>query len=305
MEHEATRAIKRSDILAVSLAFLGIGMTFLLGPEWGWPFLLAGLGGMVVYFALWRSQNPSWLNPALLGILTIFVLSSGSVLAWKLVRIPRIATRSIPPSVPSAQELNAAYNKALREIRHLRSATESRSKTGLVSSQSGTAVGTVTVQPGAVVSFGQQGGQTGGVIINNAPLERHLTTSQKENLDAIARDLPDSAVDWLTVEHANDAESGQLAKEIFSELSSTKKVKNFVTRLAEPDPELRGVFVNVASQEDENFKYAERIANAIHSPTIGVWFGPPTDPKPRLVYVRVMSAPPMQPIVRTLDTQAK
>jgi len=35
-----------------------------------------------------------------------------------------------------------------------------------VSAPSGTAVGSVTVQPGAIVSFGQQGGQTAGTIIN-------------------------------------------------------------------------------------------------------------------------------------------
>jgi hypothetical protein len=36
-------------------------------------------------------------------------------------------------------------------------------------SQGGTAVGNVTVAPGAVVSIGQQGGQTAGTIINNGP----------------------------------------------------------------------------------------------------------------------------------------
>lgn len=63
-----------------------------------------------------------------------------------------------------------------------------------VSSQSGTAVGTVTVQPGAVASFGQQGGQTAGTIINVGPpsyptldkLRLDLTNALSEHKGSVA-----------------------------------------------------------------------------------------------------------------------
>lgn len=159
----------------------------------------------------------------------------------------------------------------------------------------GATTGPVTIQPGAVVSFGQQGGQTAGTIINNAPAERHLKTSQKQSLAAIATTLPESASEWLSVEHANDGESGTFAKEIHEALSNGRKIKALITRLSEPDPRLRGLFVTVASEMDEHFIYAQQIANVIGSSDIPVHFVPPSDPKPGIVKVIVLRAEPMQP----------
>jgi hypothetical protein len=86
--------------LAGSLAFMGVGMTWLLGPEWGWPFLIAGVGGMTIYFAMWRSRNPVWVNKALIGILFVFTSSSASVKAWKLLRpIPILAAKLNVPAI--------------------------------------------------------------------------------------------------------------------------------------------------------------------------------------------------------------
>ena len=156
------------------------------------------------------------------------------------------------------------------------------------------------MQPRAVASFGQQGGQTAGTIINNGPLERHLVKEQIERLDAIAETLPESATEWLVVEHTNDAKRATFAQEIYDIFSAKRRVNpGPVHRLTEPNPKLRGIWVTVASQIDAHFNYAQLIANALTRPDTQVHFEPPKDPKPGVVKIVILRQESTQPAVRS------
>jgi hypothetical protein len=170
----SVHTFKRSDILAVALFLLGVGMTrLILTPEWGVLFVIAGVGGLILYFALWRTSNPTWLNKALMTIAAVFVVASGGVIALKLIRpLPRIAGATTPVP-PTSKELAKEFSRAQQEYNMSHPATANTAqkdiptRSSVISSNSGTAIG--TIQAGAVVSIGQQGGETAATIINNPP----------------------------------------------------------------------------------------------------------------------------------------
>jgi hypothetical protein len=191
---ESSHAIKRSDLLAFTLFLLGVGMTLLLGPEWGWPFLLAGVGTGIIYAAMWRVKNPAWLSKGLIGIVVLFLVASIVVLAWKLRPIPPVEAHTAAPKIPTVEELNVMYAHAKQEYDRshpvAKIVANSPSSPSKAASQSGTAVGTVTVQTGGVASFGQQGGVTAGTIgalvINPPTGPPQLSDAQRGSLRAWA-----------------------------------------------------------------------------------------------------------------------
>ncbi len=112
ISQETSHTIKRSDLLTCSLALLGIGMPMLLGPEWGWPFLITGLAGVSLYFLLWRSKNPRWLNAALWSILALFVVTGIVVKGRRMLGpIPKISARYKVAAPPSKSDLSADYER--------------------------------------------------------------------------------------------------------------------------------------------------------------------------------------------------
>lgn len=162
--------------------------------------------------------------------------------------------RSTSPGAPTGApiagegEKAASPPKTMRPVKREAGTTmPPRSKVTIqpeVSSQNGTAVGTVTAQPGAVVSIGQQGGVTAGTYIGSTPPERHLSGTQTAQLEAFARELPESANKWLSVEHVADDESSAFAREIYGIFARHQRVlPGPVQWLANPDPDARGVFV--------------------------------------------------------------
>jgi hypothetical protein len=48
-----------SDVLTLSVLCLGVGLTFLLSPKWGWAFVSLGTVGLVVYYAMLRHPGLS------------------------------------------------------------------------------------------------------------------------------------------------------------------------------------------------------------------------------------------------------
>lgn len=117
---EATHAVRRSDILAGSLFLLGVGLAMLLGPEWGWPFVVAGTGGLIIYVAMWRDKNPKWLNGSLVGVMGLFVLTSALILAWRLLGpMPKASAHlnpaPVPPTTAQLSEDFAAFEVQYRK----------------------------------------------------------------------------------------------------------------------------------------------------------------------------------------------
>ena len=127
---------------------------------------------------------------------------------------------------------------------------------------------------------------------------RHLAWTQIDKLDEIAYALPDSARDWLTIECSNDEESRQFAREIQDIFSASQRVKSLNTRLAEPEANLRGIYVTVSGETDEHFRYAKLIAAALDSPERPVHFGPPEHPRPGIVKIIIQRAESVQPAVQ-------
>lgn len=63
-----------SDILAVSCLFLGVGLTFLLSPRWGWFFLALGIMGICFYLAREIKPTPKlmlWLEGGTTSVLLV------------------------------------------------------------------------------------------------------------------------------------------------------------------------------------------------------------------------------------------
>lgn len=139
----------------------------------------------------------------------------------------------------------------------------------------------------------QNGGVDNSANTNCGPIERHLPKERLDQLDDLAADLPESAKEWLFVEYTNEGECGTLAKEIYDVLHRRDRVAAVVARLTEPNPSLRGVYVTAASETDEHFEYAQRIATIISTPNFRVHFEKPKDPKPGIVKVVILRAEPV------------
>lgn len=117
------------------------------------------------------------------------------------------------------------------------------------------------------------GGTVTSPTVNNyGPVERHLTASQIQALSATAEVLPDSMSEWLVIETTTDSNASIYAREILTIFSAHRKVKTFLTRLIEPNPELKGIYVLIHSGEDDNFKAAQQIANAMQRSGMAVTF---------------------------------
>jgi hypothetical protein len=123
-----------------------------------------------------------------------------------------------------------------------------------------------------VASFGQQGGQTAGTIINNTPPERHLTPSQTAILDAVVSSLPDSIAPFITVETVNDPEAITFATEIRQVFVGRHKTSeapglHVTIRLTERPPIPKGLYVLTRDQNDINIESAQKLANALSGVT--------------------------------------
>ena len=153
----------------------------MLGPEWGVPLVVCGLAGLVLYFILWKDKNPPWLKRGLIGILVLFLLTSGSVLAWKLESpLPTISALVQWPIPPTPRELEAEYLLAREDYDRAHQTfvavapkqASDIANSGTISGDA-TVAGPVTVQPGGAASFGQQGGVTAGTYVNNPPVNHY------------------------------------------------------------------------------------------------------------------------------------
>jgi hypothetical protein len=139
MEPDAGHFSRRSDILTAALAVLSLGVALILGPEWGIPLVVCGLAGVILYFFLWKDKNPPWLRNALIGILILFLVTSGSVLAWKLLRpLPTLDAKVPAPSPGSPETLAKENAEAVQAYARLHPAPAAARPVG------GSAVGTVT-----------------------------------------------------------------------------------------------------------------------------------------------------------------
>jgi len=124
------------------------------------------------------------------------------------------------------------------------------------------------------------GGNVTNPTVNNfSPPERHLTPAQTEELDMLAESLPDSTVQWLTVEAENDPESSTYGSEIRAVFATRNKVKgnDLTLRLVERPPVPRGVYVLVSGEKDHNFSLAQDIANRFAQVGIPVTFARGSD----------------------------
>lgn len=252
MEQESTttsdeRAAKRSDLLAVALTFLSIGMPTLMGPEWGWPFLITGLGAVIVYLVMWRANKYAWLNNALIALAILFVLASAAVIAYKFRTIPKLNFKAATPSVPSSQELVAEYLRALAtHHQHLRPATADNHASS-ISSRSGTAVGTVNIQPGGVASFGQQGGITANTvnITPDAPMPE-LTNFQKTT---IGQSLRDAGAHAIAVRFTQGNERSQYVADQFKKLMTDSGWMLRRPKFLIEESIARGIFILIDQDE--------------------------------------------------------
>jgi len=224
LPHEAAHAIKRSDILAGSLALLCVGLTMLLGPQWGWPFIVAGVGGLAIYFAMWRDKRPSWIGKGLAIVLLLFVLTSASLLGWKFFHpVLSPSTASLPAaSVLSARALAEAI--VVAEAEHKRSySVRDRPhaqkanvpvNANKVSSQNGPAVGSIDQHQAPCSGGIAIGGGTanGG---NCGPPQRTIPADKRDGMIDILRSKPASVeLNGLL----GDQESVKFAAELYDAL---------------------------------------------------------------------------------------
>lgn len=111
------------------------------------------------------------------------VLDARAKTAEHARNVPPGQAPSLPkPATPKVDPPNAAMPESAKVERKKLVAKPKPGATYTPTGVSrGTSVGSVTVQPGAVASFGQQGGQTAGTIINQAPLPAIAITEIEGN----------------------------------------------------------------------------------------------------------------------------
>ncbi len=146
-----------------------------------------------------------------------------------------------------------------------------------------------SIAPGAVVSFGQQGGQIAGTIINEGPIERHLTPAQREALNVVAAELPESMATSLTIQAIPNRYAAIYAREIRDVFISHNKTIKFSSIVVDKNPELTGVYVLIRGQEDNNFPLAQKIATALSGSGVNVHFTAAEWLPPQQIQIRVQT----------------
>lgn len=114
-------------------------------------------------------------------------------------------------------------------------------------------------------SVAQIGGKNNSATVNNfSEPYRHLSSTQKGEIDNLAASLPDDTIQWLKVQTEPDPDAEAYGTEIGNIFKKRGKVKDTEYRLSADSPLPTGVYVAVV-QGGPNFQWAQQIANSLNS----------------------------------------